>query len=340
MPVRDAADWLAEAIGSIRAQTVADWELIAVDDGSCDATPRILAEAQADDARLRVLSTNEGVRGLVAALNGGLRAARGEVVARMDADDVATPERLAAQLAVLESTPSLTAVTSLVEAFPDDALGDGMRRYVAWQNALLDGPDLRRDRFVESPLIAPTLMIRTEFLRGVLGGWADHGWPEDWDLVLRAYEHGASIARVPRLLHRWRQHARQATRVDPRYGELRLLAARAHYLARFLAGPEILRGRSVWILGAGPVGKHLAEALVAEGCEVAGFSDVDRRKIGNRVRRAGRTWRVESTEELLGDGPRKRYAVAAVGQAGARERIRALMTGASWVEERDFIAAA
>src|SRR5262245_52412910 len=131
MPVRDAAEWLAEAIASIRAQTFTDWELIAVDDGSRDATPAILAELRPPDARIHVLATSAADRGLVAALNCGLRVARGELVARMDADDIARPERLAAQIALLASDPSLTAVTSLVEAFPEQQLGEGMRRYVA-----------------------------------------------------------------------------------------------------------------------------------------------------------------------------------------------------------------
>jgi hypothetical protein len=102
--------------------------------------------------------------------------------------------------------------------------------------------------------------------------------------VLRAAEAGGRIARVPRVLQRWRQHARQATHTDPRYGADRLLAARAHYLARFLA--QVASPRAVWLLGAGPVGKTLAEAP-SEGLTTAGFADVDPRKIGNRVRRAG-----------------------------------------------------
>ena len=340
MPVRDAAEWLVEAVESIRAQTASSWELIAVDDGSRDDTARLLAEQARCDPRIRVIATRGSARGIVPALNLALREACGRYVARMDADDVAAPTRFADQCALLGADSSLTAVTCAAEGFPENALGDGMRRYVDWQNQLVDPAHLRRDRFVESPLIAPTLIIRAEFLRDALDGWADHGWPEDWDLVLRLHEVGGRIARVPRTLHRWRQHARQATRLDPRYHAERLLAVRAHYLARFLTAGSVAVDRSIWLLGAGPVGKSLAEALVRAGCEIGGFAEVDAGKIGNHVQRVGRRWPVVSMEELLAAGPAERYAVASVGRAGARGRIRAFMTAAGWVEERDFITAA
>jgi glycosyltransferase involved in cell wall biosynthesis len=340
MPVRDAADWLVEAVESVRAQSTASWELVCVDDGSRDASARMLDDLAQRDARIRVLATRAGARGIVAALNAGLAVARGRAVARMDADDVALPGRFAEQLALLDAEPWLAAVSCRVEGFPAHALGEGMQRYLEWQNALVTPSELRRDRFVESPIVAPTLLVRTAFLRDVLCGWTDRGWPEDWDLVLRLHEHGGGIARVPRALHRWRQHPRQATRVDSRYDASRLLAARAHFLARYLARVAADGRRAVWLLGAGPVGKTLAEALADEGCTIAGFAEVDPRKIGNTVRRAGRRWPVSAMSDLLAAGPSARFAVASVGRAGARERIRELLCATGWVEERDFIAAA
>lgn len=337
MPVRDAAEWLAEAIDSVRAQTLEDWELVAIDDGSTDATREILDEYRRRDTRVRVFATTASERGLVAALNRGLVEVSGAYVARMDADDVALPERFAAQAEALDAETSLAAVACRVEGFPDDALGEGMQRYIAWQNELLTPEDLARDRFVESPVVAPSLTVRAEFLRETLGGWREQGWPEDWDLVLRALEAGGRIARVPRLLHRWRQHARQTTHNDPRYGADRLLRARAHYLARFL--PKAAVSRAVWMIGAGPVGKTLAEALHCQGLTVAGFAEIDSRKIGNRVRRAGQSWPVIAMDELHSVRASS-YAVAAVGRPGARDRIRAAMAEAGWVEVRDFVAAA
>jgi len=337
MPARDAGAWIGEAIESIRAQTLEDWELIAVDDGSNDDTPKVLAEHAGRDARIRVFSVDAAHRGIVAALNRGLRESRGCYVARMDADDVAHPDRLTAQTRALDDDASLAAVSCRVEGFPPETMGPGMRRYLAWQNELLTPADISRDRFVESPVVAPSLMVRTGVLRRTLRGWHERGWPEDWDLVLRTIDAGGRIARVPRVLHRWRQHARQTTHTDPRYGADRLLRVRAHFLARHLRGQVAMR--APWILGAGPVGKSLAEALSDQGLIVAGFAEIDPRKIGNRVRRAGHWWPVISMEEMHAARATS-YAVAAVGRAGARVRIREALVSAGWIEGDDFVVAA
>src|SRR5262245_56973434 len=99
MPVRDGAAFLDQAIQSIRTQTFADFELIVIDDGSTDATAAMLERHAAEDARLRVLRQPKA--GLVKALNRGLDVATAPLVARMDADDVAEPHRLARQVEFL-----------------------------------------------------------------------------------------------------------------------------------------------------------------------------------------------------------------------------------------------
>ena len=95
LPVRDGARHLPEALDSLRAQTFQDFELIVVDDGSHDDSAPI---AEAHGAHV----LRQEQQGLVAALGRGRAAARGRFVARMDADDVALPERLALQVAALQ----------------------------------------------------------------------------------------------------------------------------------------------------------------------------------------------------------------------------------------------
>ena len=93
----------------------------------------------------------------------------------------------------------------------------------------------------------------------------------------------------------------------------------------------------MWILGAGPVGKRLAKALADEGVELAGFVDIDPKKIGGHA--GPRRWPVASMEELQAASPGP-FAVSAVGQKGGRERVRARLLDDGWVEGRDFVVAA
>jgi len=337
LPVRDAAAWVRNAVESLLAQTQRSWELIAVDDGSRDASADLLSAAATSDDRIRVSATSAQHRGIVAALNLGLSEARAPLVARMDADDCMHRRRLELQKRALDDDPDLFASTCRVQAFPSWSLGEGMRRYLDWQNSLLEPEDLARERFIESPLLHPTAMMRTSELRERLGGWRDAGWPEDWDLFLRAFELGMRFRRVPRCLYRWRLHARQATRCDVRYDESAFRRARAHYLARHVLAHA--GGRETWILGAGPVGKKLGKALAREGVELGGFADIDERKIGGQVRDGSKHWPVIDAGVL--EAMRSRVvAIASVGQRGARDQIRSRLRAWGWSEGEDFLTAA
>lgn len=336
MPFRDAGRWIARAVRSIQGQTDADWELVAVDDGSRDQSRGAVEALAASDPRIRILETSPGGRGIVAALNLGLGDVRGRLLARMDADDLSLPTRLAKQRAALEQASSLFGVACQVAALPAKS-GSGMRRYLAWQNGLCTREELARERFVESPLIHPSVMMRTATLRERLGGWRECGWPEDWDLFLRAFDAGLRFERVPEVLLRWRLHPGQLTRNDPRYSAERILTARAHYLSRYLCGA--VRSRPCWILGAGPTGKRLVKALAREQSEIAGLVDVDPKKIGGIIRDGARRWPVISSEAFLALRSRP-FAVAAVGSPQGRERVRAFLMAAGWREDQDFVVAA
>ena len=335
MPVRNADEWLPEALDSVTEQTLEDWELLAVDDHSSDASRSVLEAAARRDSRV-LLVANPG-RGIVDALNYGLQLAQAPLIARMDADDCCHPTRLAEQQRALHENPHLFAVGCAVEAFPGDRMTDGMRRYLEWQGSLTTTAELGRDRFVECPVLHPTLMLNSERLRE-LGGWCSRGWPEAWDLVLRGLAAGHELASLSGLLYRWRLHDRQSWRNDEAYSEEAFARARAHFLARWL-GEAVREQQDCWLLGAGPVGKTLARGLALEGCYPRGFAEVNPRKQGGSVLVEGRRLPVISMQELARLETRP-LAVAAVGQAGARERIRAWVSERGWTDGVDFIAAA
>jgi glycosyltransferase involved in cell wall biosynthesis len=311
LPVRDGAETLPECLASLAAQTLDDHEVVVVDDGSGDETAGVLAGWAHADRRLRVIRTPR--LGLVPALNLALAEARAPLVARMDADDVAHPERLERQARRLQADGGADILGCRVELLPAGGVpvGRGMSLYVEWLNDLLDHESMARDRFVESPLVHPSAAMRREALRR-LGGWRDLDGPEDYDLWLRAFEAGYRFAKLEEVLLRWRDWPGRLTRTDPRYAPSRFLDVKVAALGR---GP-LATGRRVVIWGAGVAGKAWGRALVAAGHDLAAFVEVDPRKIGERIHGAPV---VGVPEAARLKGP---LHLAAVGQKGARERIR------------------
>lgn len=318
LPARDASATLQEALDGVLAQRGAPpFEVICVDDASIDATPALLFRAARRDARIKVVR-GEG-RGLTAALNLGLSRCTGELVARMDADDLVHPDRLRLQAELLDHDRALGAAGSLVKCG-----GEGLSRLESWLNATVTKEQCKNARFIEAPLVHPSTTYRREALGA---GWEDHGWAEDWDLLLRLVEQGWELAKVPETLLSWRDSPSRLTRTEPTYGVERMFRLRAHYLAR---GP--LRGRAFDLWGAGPTGKRLARELEAHGLRPRAFFDVDRHK---RVARDRPVLREEELPE-----PGTALMLCAVGAAGAREEIRAVLEPRGYLEGLHYLFAA
>ncbi len=314
-------------LASLRRQSLTDYEIVAVDDGSSDGGRELLAAHACVEPRLRLLP--RPAFGLVAALNAGLAAVRAPLLARMDADDIAHPERLALQAAQLEREPRLAILASrvrLLRGSPQDA---GMRAYVAWSNRLLEHEAILADLLVESPLVHPSVMMPTRLLRG-LGGYRAGAFPEDYDLWLRAAAAGVRFLKRREQLLAWRDVPSRLTRSDPRYAAARFRALKIESL---LAG-ALGRGRAAVLWGAGPIGKAWARELTARGVPLTAFAEVAPRKLGQLIHGAP----VLGPEAALRlRGP---LHLLAVGQPGARARMRALARRRGLAEGSDFVAVA
>lgn len=323
LPVRNEERLLPAALASLSRQTLTDWELVAVDDGSSDATAAILAAAAAGDARVRVL--RQPAHGLVAALNSGLAACRAPLVARMDGDDICHPQRLQRQAAFLADHPAVTLVACGVRQVPRPTVTDGMLAYERWQNSLLDHDAIGRDLFVESPFVHPSVTFRRDAVLA-LGGYRESGWAEDYDLWLRLAQAGARFARLAEVLFYWRDRPQRQTRTAPAYALAAFRACKVHHLrAGYLAGVA-----TVTLWGAGIEGKAWRRALQAAGIGVRRWIEVDPRKLGQTIHGAP----VVGIDALApGDGP----ILVTVGARGARAQVREHAARSSLVEGRDFV---
>jgi glycosyltransferase involved in cell wall biosynthesis len=331
MPCYNAADTLAEALDSLDAQTLVDFEVVIVDDGSTDATRSILANRAARDRRLRLLFQPHG--GILAALNAGLKACQADFIARLDSDDKALPHRLERQLAWLVADPAVAVVSCLVAGFPPENLRRGYQVYIDWLNSLVTDADICRQIFVESPLVHPSVMFRRAWVES-LGGYQEHGWPEDYDLWLRLYLAGGRFAKVPEVLLEWRESPGRLTRTDSRYSLENFLRAKAHYLAR---GPAAGRD-AVFLWGAGMQGRRLSKHLLRQGLPLVCFVDIDPGKIGNTRRGLP----IISPADLPGWWRRYRNPVlfSAVGSHGARPLVAARIRACGLQEGQDWWHAA
>lgn len=178
MSVHNGERFVRDAVLSLLAQTYHDFELLIVDDASTDGTHNILEELAAQDQRIRVL-TNSTNLGLTRSLNVALRETNSELVARMDADDIALPHRLEKQVTFLESHPGVGIVGTWYQFI------DGAGRIVGEQHPPIQDAELHRALIRSNPFLHSSVMLRWDLLDHV------HGYDErcrraqDYDLWMR-----------------------------------------------------------------------------------------------------------------------------------------------------------
>jgi hypothetical protein len=247
----------------------------------------------------------------------------------MDADDLMHRHRLGEQVAALDAEPELVAVGAHVRLFPRRALQAGYRSYEAWLNGATTPEDLRREAFVECPVAHPALAIRGEVLEAFR--YAERGWPEDYDLVLRLLLAGHRIGVVSRRLLSWRVTRGKLSRSDPRYEPAAFTACKAHYLARgFLA-----EGDRYVLWGYGNTGRALARALRDHGKHLSRVVELHPGRLGNHIAGAP----VIPPEALPPPDPALRIVVSVAG-AEARDRIRGFLGSRGYFELEHFLCAA
>ena len=165
------------------AQTYSNWEMICINDGSSDATAEILEQFVDREPRIRLFSQEN--QGVTATLNRGLSLARGELVARMDADDIAMPDRLGLQVAFMQSHPEHVAVGGAILKIDTDSDRLGVDR-LPTDHAAIEAALLAR----RTGLFHPTVMVRLSAVQAVGGYRPEHVAVEDHDLWLRLAQYG------------------------------------------------------------------------------------------------------------------------------------------------------
>jgi len=200
MPVYNAEKYVSLAIESILGQTYKDFELIMINDGSTDSSLSIMEKYSLTDHRIR-LASREKTKGVAVSLNEGLAMARGEYIARMDADDISLPQRFEKQVVFLEGHPDIAVVGSSVLVVDPEGLPIAPRILPPTHEEIDRG--LMR-YLIERRMYHPTMMMRRSVV-STIGGYRKEFAAEDYDLLLRLVEI-CKLANLPEVLLEYREH--------------------------------------------------------------------------------------------------------------------------------------
>ena len=255
IPVKNAAPFLSECFLSILGQTETDWEAIFVDDHSTDGSLAILQAVAKRFPQIKVYSS-EG-QGIVPALQIAYQHASGDMITRMDADDVMPNNKLALLKNHLYSLGLGHVATGKVQYFSQEELGDGYIRYQNWLNDLAENNTHFQDLYKECVVPSAGFMIYRSDLDKI-GAFDQPFYPEDYDLVFRFYQYGLKVSAVKEVVHHWRDHgARTSRNVDIYSGHFFDLKLPYFLALEYDANKELL------LFGAGKKGKLLAQKMIA-----------------------------------------------------------------------------
>ncbi len=325
LPFQNASTTLDAAIASMAAQAFVHWELLLIDNSSTDESPAIARSWCDRDTRILLL--HEPRTGIAHALNAGLARAKGIYIARMDADDISHPERLAKQVAYLDAHPEIGVLGTRTTFATTVRQSHGMRSFVDWQNSILSPDEHYVKRFVDAPLAHPTVMFRRELVTAY-GGYNSGALPEDHELWLRWMDAGVRFAKLPEKLLTWNDHAQRLSRTHTNYSVDAFFTTKVKWLAKWLK--RDLNGRPVIIAGTSKLCRDRALLLEAEGIRIHAFTDVN-----PRVMR-GHPFIPHTALPPAGEA----FIVSFISQRGTGDRIATFLTSRGLVEGTDFILGA
>ena len=230
MAVYDGESHLKEAVESVLGQSFQDFELIIIDDGSTDSTPDILRAYEEADERVRVYAQER--KGLIDSLNLGCGLATGRYIARMDADDIAFPDRLQRQLDFLEDRPEVVLLGGAYVLIDEQGV-PGVTLYKPQQQQQI----VRAFSRYANPFLHPAIVMRTEVFRELEGYRGAFLHAEDYDLWLRVSER-YETANLPDPVLSYRVHHGQVSHQNLRQGIISVLGAQVSARSRRESGRE------------------------------------------------------------------------------------------------------
>lgn len=237
LPVYNCEAFIKSSVESILNQSFKDFELIVINDGSTDFSGEILRDILKKDSRIKLIEREN--KGLIYTLNEGIAISRGRYIARMDADDIAMPDRLELQYLRLNTDRDIAVLGSAVLAINANGGSLGFCCHFITPEEI--------NRFCEEdcPLIHPTVMMRKEVVVNVGGYRSAYQYCEDYDLWLRIIDEGYKIANLAKPLLCYRIHTSNISTIHQEKQRFNAVVARLSHRMRItgLTDPTVGRDK-------------------------------------------------------------------------------------------------
>ncbi len=273
LPIKNTANYLVECLDSICNQTYQNWELLAVNDASIDDSLSIIQAFAKKDRRIKALDNPKP--GLLQALRFGYKHATGDLIHRMDSDDIMPLDKL---LKMTNAYKKGSVVTGATKYFSDEGpVGDGFLRYDKWLMEVAKQNTYRQDMYKECVIPSNCWLIHRDDFEAV-GGFEHDTFPEDYDLCLRFITAGYEIIGLPLILHHWRDRKDRISRNWDEYKDNRFFKLKVDYF--YKVDRDSSRPLVLW--GAGKNGKDVAKLLLQKESNFYWVCDNDK-KIGKDI---------------------------------------------------------
>ncbi len=322
IPFKNTEEFLPECLQSIIEQEYQNWEVLAVNDHSSDKSSEIVYSYTHSDNRITVFH-NQG-NGIIEALKTAYSKSKGQLITRMDSDDIMVANKLEIMVASLVKHGENHLAVGQVHYFSDQGISNGYERYEKWLNGLTENGSNYSEIYKECVIPSPCWMVHREDLDSC-GAFEPDRYPEDYDLTFRFYEKGLHVIPCTEILHLWRDYDTRTSRTSEHYAQNYFLNIKLHYFLQLNRDND--SPLTVW--GAGNKGKEIAKGLLERNIDFYWLCD-NPKKIGKSIY-GKEMLHFSKLKELNGS-----QSIIAVANEEAQTMIRKYLSELEQLNMKDF----
>jgi len=275
IPFKNTEDYIEACLDSIINQSYKNWELLIIDDNSTDSSYHIVNKFAKKDSRVKLLKNN-GV-GIIEALRTALKASKGELITRMDSDDVMAINKIEVLSTNLLKHGKKHVALGLVNYFAKDGIKAGYKSYEIWLNKLTKAGHNYSEIYKECVIPSPCWMVYKTDLEAC-NAFNPDTYPEDYDLAFRFYKQRYTCIPCNQTIHHWRDYSSRTSRTDSHYAENHFIPLKLNYFLDI----DYQTSKTLVVWGAGNKGKNIAKLLIEKRIDFEWICD-NPKKIGHNI---------------------------------------------------------